>query len=114
MVFDMVFDNRPIVVQLGGTITYNTQIYEHLSREYTVIQLSTEERQRDEFLQGLKTARWGNFEAIFRPSMEEGGEMGYWDAELVSFLPKSVKIFASAGAGYDWVDMESLSRRGQL
>lgn len=35
--------------------------------------------------------------------------MGRWDVELISLLPKSVRIFASAGAGFDWADIDVLS-----
>lgn len=38
--------------------------------------------------------------------------MGRWDAELVPLLPPSVKIFASAGAGYDWADVDVLAANG--
>lgn len=40
--------------------------------------------------------------------------MGNWDTELIDLLPGSVRIMASAGAGYDWVDVESLAKRGEL
>lgn len=38
--------------------------------------------------------------------------MGRWDAELISLLPSSVKVFASAGAGFDWADTKLLGERG--
>lgn len=38
--------------------------------------------------------------------------MGRWDTELISHLPPSCRIFASAGAGYDWADIPALSARG--
>jgi len=37
--------------------------------------------------------------------------MGQWDTELISHLPASVRIFASAGAGYNWADVELLGQR---
>ena len=40
--------------------------------------------------------------------------MGRWDAELVPLLPSSVKVFASAGAGYDWADVDVLAEHGIL
>lgn len=39
--------------------------------------------------------------------------MGRWDSELISHLPASVKLFASAGAGYDWVDVDILAKFGK-
>lgn len=38
--------------------------------------------------------------------------MGQWDDELIPLLPPSVRIFASAGAGFNWADTEALARRG--
>lgn len=40
--------------------------------------------------------------------------MGKWDRELIELLPKAVKVFASAGAGFDWVDTETLAEFGEL
>lgn len=56
--------------------------------------------------------RYGDFVAIFRPFFQTGGEMGQWDDELIGLLPESVRIFASAGAGFNWADVELLGRRG--
>lgn len=38
--------------------------------------------------------------------------MGQWDSELIPLLPPSVRIFASAGAGFNWADTEALAARG--
>ncbi len=40
--------------------------------------------------------------------------MGKWDKELIELLPEGVKIYASAGAGYDWVDVGCLAEHGEL
>ena len=40
--------------------------------------------------------------------------MGNWDEELVSLLPASCKVYASAGAGFDWVDTAALAKRGMF
>lgn len=40
--------------------------------------------------------------------------MGRWDRELIEHLPKSVKVSASAGAGFDWVDTDILAEAGEL
>ena len=37
--------------------------------------------------------------------------MGQWDDELIGLLPSSVRIFASAGAGFNWADTDALGRR---
>lgn len=40
--------------------------------------------------------------------------MGNWDEELASLLPASCRVFASAGAGFDWVDTAALAKRGMF
>jgi hypothetical protein len=100
---------KPIVLHLGDSVKYNTELYAQISQHFTVIRPSAEERQRGPFMQALREKRWGNFQAMFRPFWNTGGEMGRWDAELISLLPSSVKVFASAGAGYDWADVDILA-----
>jgi lactate dehydrogenase-like 2-hydroxyacid dehydrogenase len=53
-------------------------------------------------------ARYGEFSELFRLHFQTGGFMGQWDSELISLLPKSVRIFASAGAGFNWADVDVL------
>ncbi|KAH7008697.1 hypothetical protein EDB80DRAFT_442788 [Ilyonectria destructans] len=103
---------KPRVLHIGDPIKYNPDTYDRFSAQCDVIRPSTEERQRPEFIKALKEGRWGEFQAIFRPFWGTGGEMGNWDAELVDLLPESVKVFASAGAGFDWADTKLLGERG--
>ncbi|KPM40806.1 hypothetical protein AK830_g5767 [Neonectria ditissima] len=103
---------KPRVLHIGDPIKYNPDTYDRFSAQFNVIRPSAEERQRPEFIQALKERRWGKFHAIFRPFWGTGGEMGNWDAELVDLLPESVKVFASAGAGFDWADTKLLGARG--
>jgi hypothetical protein len=105
--------HKPIVLHIGDPIKWNTTFYEKFSEDFTVIRPSLEERQRDEFMRGLKDKRWGNFAAIFRPFWNTGGEMGRWDKDMVPLIPASCKIFASAGAGFDWADVDVLAERGK-
>ena len=35
-----------------------------------------------------------------------------WDRQLIELLPQSMKVMASAGAGYDWVDVNALAEYG--
>ena len=91
---------------------YNPQTYAEFSTLFDVVRPSTEERERGELMRALKERRWGDFSAIFRPFWGTGGEMGRWDAELIDLLPDSVRIFASAGAGFDWADTQPLGEKG--
>lgn len=103
---------KPIVLHIGDPIKYNPDTYVEFSTAFRVIRPSAEERERSAFIQALLERRWGDFQAIFRPFWGTGGEMGRWDAELIDLLPNSVKVFASAGAGFDWADTRLLGEKG--
>lgn len=103
---------RPIVLHIGDPIKYNPGTYAEFGTFFDVVRPSAEERERAEFMRALKERRWGDFSAIFRPFWGTGGEMGRWDAELIGLLPDSVRIFASAGAGFDWADTQLLGEKG--
>ncbi|KAL1875716.1 hypothetical protein VTK73DRAFT_9905 [Phialemonium thermophilum] len=107
-------DAKPVILHIGDPIKHNHELYAELSRRFTIIRPSAEERQREAFLEALRTRKWGDFSAVMRPFWSTGGEMGRWDAELVPLLPKSLKVFASAGAGYDWADVDLLAEAGVL
>ncbi|QSZ31242.1 hypothetical protein DSL72_000805 [Monilinia vaccinii-corymbosi] len=104
--------DKPIVLHIGDAVKWNLDLYAQFAEDFTIIRPSAEERQRGEFMKALKENRWGSFSAIFRPFWNTGGEMGRWDAELIPLIPKSCRIFASAGAGFDWVDVDLLADRG--
>ena len=109
----MVCKEKYLVLHLGDPVQHNPEIHNRFLSEFNIIRPSDAERQRPQFMQALKEKKWGNFDAIFRPFWNTGGEMGRWDAELVPLLPPSVKIFASAGAGYDWADVDVLAANGR-
>jgi hypothetical protein len=99
-------------LHIGDPVRYNLATYEEFSTLFDVVRPSAEERQRRPFMQALRERRWGDFAAVFRPFWGTGGELGQWDHELISLLPDSVRVFASAGAGFDWADTKLLGERG--
>ncbi|KAF2475971.1 2-ketogluconate reductase [Lindgomyces ingoldianus] len=101
---------KPIILHIGEPIKYNHEFYEKdfLSR-FDVIQ--NEDLDREAFKNALRSNKYGNISAVFRPHFQTGGEMGQWDDELISLLPSSVRIFASAGAGFNWADVDALGKR---
>ena len=103
---------KPIILHLGDNIIYNTDHYDRLFHKYTIIQPPLDDRKRENFIKHLQDKTWGNFSAIIRPFWNTGGEMGLWDRTLIEALPHSVKVIASAGAGYDWVRTDLLAERG--
>ncbi|KAI1373029.1 hypothetical protein F4677DRAFT_430799 [Hypoxylon crocopeplum] len=105
---------KPVVLHIGDPVKHNPEVYERFASEFTVIRPEVEERQREPFLQALRDRKWGDFDAVFRPFWNTGGEMGRWDSELIPLLPKSMKIYTSAGAGYDWADVDIMAEHGIL
>ncbi|KAI1145909.1 hypothetical protein F4825DRAFT_225040 [Nemania diffusa] len=103
---------KPVVLHIGDPIQYNLETYAEFAARFDVIRPSAEERTRAAFVAALRERRWGDFAAVFRPAWGAGGEMGHWDAELVDLLPDSVRVFASAGAGFDWADVKVLGEKG--
>lgn len=105
---------KPTVLHLGDPICYNHDIYARLLSQFHIINPPISELDRPAFIANLKNRTWGDFQAIMRPFWRTGGEMGRWDRELIELLPKAVKVYASAGAGFDWVDTETLAEFGEL
>ncbi|KAI0439368.1 hypothetical protein F4803DRAFT_47863 [Xylaria telfairii] len=103
---------KPLVLHIGDPVKYNPDTYAEFSVLFDVVRPSAEERARPAFVAALREKRWGDFAAIFRPFWGTGGEMGNWDAELIDLLPDSVRVFASAGAGFDWADVKLLGEKG--
>jgi len=106
--------SKPVVLHLGEPIKYNTELYDHLESQFHIINPPASDWERPAFLNHLRNKTWGDFVAIMRPFWNTGGEMGRWDRELINLLPKGVKVYASAGAGYDWVDTDVLAEHGTL
>ncbi|OBR11363.1 D-isomer specific 2-hydroxyacid dehydrogenase [Colletotrichum higginsianum IMI 349063] len=103
---------KPKVLHIGDPIKYNPDTYAAFSARCDIIRPTTPERQRPAFAAALRDGKWGDFSAVFRPFWGTGGEMGKWDAELIPLLPASCRVFASAGAGFDWADTRLLGERG--
>ncbi len=104
---------RPTILHLGDPIEHNHYIHERLLSRFDIINPPPADLDRPAFIHNLKKKTWGNFDAIMRPFWSTGGEMGKWDTELIELLPKDVKVYASAGAGYDWVDVGCLAEHGE-
>ena len=105
---------KPIILHLGDPIQYNHDIYARLQSQFDIVNPPLAERHRAAFVRNLRDRKWGDFQAIMRPFWNTGGEMGRWDRELIELLPKSVQVSASAGAGFDWVDTDTLAESGEF
>ncbi len=101
------------MLHIGDEVMYNQATYTEFSEKFNIVRPSLPQRQRPAFVEALRESRWGQFSAIFRPFWGSGGEMGTWDEELIALLPGTCKIFASAGAGFDWADTEAMGKRGE-
>ncbi|KAJ9486248.1 hypothetical protein VN97_g7095 [Penicillium thymicola] len=102
--------SKPIVLHLGDDIRWNHDQYNKFNDAFEIRRSYS--MSRPEFIRALKERQFGDFFAIYRPFWNTGGEMGNWDEELVSLLPASCKVYASAGAGFDWVDTAALAKKG--
>ncbi|KAI0476358.1 D-isomer specific 2-hydroxyacid dehydrogenase [Xylariaceae sp. FL0804] len=102
--------NKPIVLHLGDDIRWNQAQYADFAARFDVRR--SHSMARPEFREALRSGRFGDFVALYRPFWNTGGEMGDWDEELIRLLPDSCRIFASAGAGFDWVDTAAMARKG--
>ena len=103
---------KPTILHLGDPIIYNHALYSRLLSQFDIINPPLSELQRPAFVRHLQEKTWGDFHAMMRPFWTTGGEMGRWDRELIELLPETVKVYASAGAGFDWVDTEILAEHG--
>ncbi|KAI0875489.1 D-isomer specific 2-hydroxyacid dehydrogenase [Hypoxylon argillaceum] len=101
---------KPIVLHLGDDIRWNHHAYTQFQLKFDVRRSYS--MNRDAFKLALQTKKFGDFVAIYRPFWNTGGEMGNWDEEMISLLPASCRIFASAGAGFDWVDTKAMAKKG--
>ncbi|KAL1612857.1 hypothetical protein SLS60_001087 [Paraconiothyrium brasiliense] len=100
--------SKPTVLHIGEPIKYNHKFYEtEFLQRFNVVR--NEDLDRTSFIEALKTKKYGDFVAIFRPHFQTGGEMGQWDSDLIPLLPSSCRIFASAGAGFNWADVDLLA-----
>lgn len=73
--------SKPIVLHLGNDIKWNHQLYKQLQEKFTIARSYS--MSRPEFIQALKTKKFGDFVAMYRPFWGTGGEMGNWDDELM-------------------------------
>ncbi|KAF2263041.1 D-mandelate dehydrogenase-like protein [Lojkania enalia] len=102
--------NRPTILHLGDDIRWNHDLYREFGERFRIERSYS--MGREQFKGALTDRKWGDFVGIYRPFWNTGGEMGNWDLELISLLPKSCKIYASAGAGFDWVDTKTMAEHG--
>jgi lactate dehydrogenase-like 2-hydroxyacid dehydrogenase len=119
--------SKPTILHLGDDIRWNKDLYAELAQKFNIIR--THSIGREAFKTALKNKTWGDFVAMYRPFWNTGGEMGNWDEELMylplflhsssspltsqsPLLPASCTLFASAGAGFDWVDTRLLGAHG--
>ena len=104
---------KPSILHLGDEITYNPDIFARLVSQFDIIHPHPSDLARQTFRHHLREHTWGNFSAIMKPFWSTGGDMHPWDEELIDLLPSSMKVMAGAGAGFDWVDVNALARRGK-
>jgi hypothetical protein len=73
--------SKPILLHLGDDIKWNHALYSELSSKFTIVRSYS--MNRADFSTALKTGKFGDFVAMYRPFWNTGGEMGNWDDELM-------------------------------
>jgi len=103
---------KPIILHCGADIKWNHELYKQLQDKFEIKR--SHSMNREEFKQALRDKKFGDFSAVYRPFFHTGGEMAPWNQELIDLLPSSCKIYASAGAGFDWVDIQAMAKKGVI
>jgi len=73
--------SKPILLHCGEDVKWNHKLYKKLPDTFGIKRSYS--MTRPEFIEALKTKKFGDFYAIYRPFYQTGGEMGRWDAELM-------------------------------
>ncbi|GAA5868591.1 hypothetical protein JCM8547_003197 [Rhodosporidiobolus lusitaniae] len=102
--------SRPRVLLLGEAPIYQLDLWKAFQQKFDVV--SADLSSRDGFIEALNNETYGSFSAIIKPAVESGNGANPWNSELISHLPSSVKVFASAGAGFDYLSVPALNDCG--
>jgi hypothetical protein len=73
--------SKPIVLHLGDDIRWNHELYKELQESFQIERSYS--MKRPELIEALKSKKFGDFDAMYRPFWNTGGEMGPWDNELM-------------------------------
>lgn len=73
--------SKPILLHCGDDIKWNHELYQKVQSQFQIVRSYS--MSREEFKQALKTWKFGDFAAIYRPFWATGGEMSPWDQELM-------------------------------
>ncbi|EEH49653.1 uncharacterized protein PADG_05732 [Paracoccidioides brasiliensis Pb18] len=105
-------NSKPTILFVGNTIRYATNQWEKFQERFTIIPYTSQSKA--EFISNLQPGGpYSTINGIFRPSvLKPQVNLPLLDKELISHLPTTCKIIASASHGYDGIDTEELARRG--
>ncbi|GAA5867436.1 hypothetical protein JCM3774_002903 [Rhodotorula dairenensis] len=106
----MTSSGKPRVLVLGDSPVYRKEQWTAFCDRFEVVPADLSSRSN--FQQSLRDERYGRIDGIVKFAVETGNAASPWDDELISLLPASVKLFAAAGAGYDYVSVPDLNARG--
>lgn len=103
---------KPKILRVGS-ISYAHDLWEALKKDATVIDMPLRpDYGRAEFIKDLDTNPDYQDIAIITRDLETKRYVGLFDEELVSHFPKLLKLILIRAAGYDQVDVSSLTKRG--
>lgn len=100
--------SKPTILLIGG-LTHTNKEWSEYGSKYNLKEFR--QGTRDQFLSNCKNGEYDDVVGLYR-SNQSVSETGNFDKELLAVLPKSLKIIAHNGAGYDNIDVDAFTKQG--
>ena len=100
-------------ILISGSLIWCAVELSTLSKSYDLLHLSPT-TSRPDFIRDCQASNgmYKDVVAIYRHN-SSAESIGVYDKELVEGLPKGLKWLAHNGAGYDQIDVEACTKRGE-
>jgi glyoxylate reductase len=99
---------KPTVLLIGG-LSHTNKEWEELGAKYNLKEFR--QGTREQFISNCRRGEYNNVVALYR-SNTSTSETGFFNEELISILPGSLKYICHNGAGYDNIDVDACTRKG--
>ncbi|KAN0060621.1 hypothetical protein ACQY0O_007279 [Thecaphora frezii] len=100
---------KPQVLICGTIVHAHDELKNDLGAVAEILQLDSPDRAT--FFKELADGKYSKITAIYRHN-DSASSIGFFDAELISHLPASLKSICHNGAGYDQIDVHAAKARG--
>ena len=102
--------SKPQVLICGTIVHAHAELRDDLGAQADILQLDVSSR-GDFFAACADGGKYAHIVAIYRHN-DSASSIGFFDAELISKLPSSLKFICHNGAGYDQIDVHAAKARG--